>query len=151
VANRFSNFSKGHSASAAMRAINEGVRSVLGQCSPNLRGQVWRECGLHETHFFAYLRGKDDHLSIAAVDAICAKMGIEISVRVVGFSKCGFGSGVASKSKAKWDAVDWTKNDTQISVEEKVSNERVRQVREALGKPGSPHKWGKGIKKNGNP
>jgi hypothetical protein len=37
--------------------------------------------------------------------------------------------------RERWDAVDWTRRDSQIARELGVSRERVRQVRQARGLP----------------
>jgi hypothetical protein len=40
---------------------------------------------------------------------------------------------------AKWNKIDWTKQDIQLAAEIKLSRERIRQIRLRLGAPKSPH------------
>lgn len=58
------------------------IRSRMADLSPQERGRLWRSVDIHETHFYAYLRGNDRAASFAALDQICEKLKIRFALEI---------------------------------------------------------------------
>ena len=50
-------------------------------------------------------------------------------------------SKLGEPSLAKWRSWDWSKQDIELASETDLSRERIRQIRQLLGVPKSPHHW----------